>query len=111
MESGKWAYSFPVCDFSAPIFRSFQQSSDGGIEMFFPENFTVRSQDLPTALHDTGQFYWGKVDSWLEGKRIFDKYSFPLAIPRWRVQDIDTPDDWKRAEAMHKVIFNKNNEL
>jgi pseudaminic acid cytidylyltransferase len=105
VESGNWAYSFPVCDFAAPIFRSFQQLSEGGVEMFFPEHFNSRSQDLPEALHDAGQFYWGKVESWLEGKRFFDKHSKPVIIPRWRVQDIDTSDDWLRAEALYKVLF------
>lgn len=100
LESGKWAYAFTVTDFAASIFRSFKQSADGGIEMFFPEHFSTRSQDLPIALHDAGQFCWGHPSVWIEEKRIFDRHSLPIMIPRWRVQDIDTPDDWKRAELM-----------
>lgn len=104
IESGDWAYAFTVTDFAAPIFRSFKQTADGGIEMFFPEHFSTRSQDLPTALHDAGQFYWGRPSAWLEGKRIFDRHSIPVVIPRWRVQDIDTQDDWKRAEIFAPAI-------
>jgi pseudaminic acid cytidylyltransferase len=107
LESGDWDYAFTVTDFASPIFRSFKQIPEGGIEMFFPENFETRSQDLPTALHDAGQFYWGRPGAWIEGKRIFDRYSVPVIIPRWRVQDIDTPDDWYRAE----IIFNYLKEL
>lgn len=111
LNSGDWAYAFTVTDFAAPIFRSFKQTADGGIEMFFPEYFSTRSQDLPKALHDAGQFYWGRPDAWLEGVRIFDRYSFPVVIPRWRVQDIDTPEDWFRAELIYKALFLKEASL
>jgi len=107
LESGDWAYAFTVTDFAAPIFRSFKQSAHGGLEMFFPEYFSKRSQDLPTALHDAGQFYWGRPAAWTENERIFDRHSVPVIIPRWRVQDIDTPDDWRRAELMHEVLILK----
>lgn len=107
LESGNWAYAFTVTDFAAPIFRSFQNNADGGINMFFPEHFSTRSQDLPTALHDAGQFYWGRPSAWLEGKQIFDHHSVPIMIPRWRVQDIDAQDDWVRAELIHKQLNGK----
>ena len=105
LESGDWDYAFTVTDFAAPIFRSFKQTAEGGVEMFFPEYFDTRSQDLPVALHDAGQFYWGRPAAWLEGRRIFDRHSKLLAIPRWRVQDIDTQDDWERAEMLAPVIM------
>lgn len=103
--SGSWAYAFPVSDFPAPIFRAFRRLPEGGLEMFFPEHFMTRSQDLPVALHDAGQFYWGRPESWLEGVRVFGPRSFPIEIPRWRVHDIDTPDDWIRAELVHRALF------
>lgn len=103
LDSGDWDYAFTVTDFAAPIFRSFKQTAKGGIEMFFPEYFATRSQDLPVALHDAGQFYWGRPTAWLGDKRIFDRHSVPVIIPRWRVQDIDNWDDWKRAE----LLFNQ----
>lgn len=105
--SGDWDYAFAVTDFAAPIFRSFKQTAEGGIEMFFPEHFVTRSQDLPVALHDAGQFYWGRPTAWLEGKRIFDRHSKTVVIPRWRVQDIDTQDDWERAEILAPVIMGR----
>lgn len=108
LESGDWAYAFTVTDYAAPIFRSFKQTPDGGIEMFFPEHFTTRSQDLPIALHDAGQFYWGRPMAWIKGKRVFDRTSIPVIIPRWRVQDIDNEEDWLRAEILAAVIKNVN---
>lgn len=100
LESGDWAYAFAVTDFATPIFRAFQEKTEGGVEMFFPEYFPTRSQDLPISLHDAGQFYWGRPSAWIEGKRIFAQHSMPIMIPRWRVQDIDVQDDWTRAELM-----------
>ena len=107
LESGDWDYAFTVTEFSAPIFRAFKQTEQGGLEMFFPEHFGTRSQDLPVAFHDAGQFYWGRPGAWMQGKRIFDNRSKPIAIPRWRVQDIDTPDDWLRAEMLAPIIMNQ----
>ncbi|NOU20948.1 MAG: pseudaminic acid cytidylyltransferase [Methyloglobulus sp.] len=104
LQSGDWAYAFTATDFASPIFRAFQQRPDGSIEMFFPEQFSVRSQDLPVALHDAGQFYWGRPSAWIKGQRIFDQHSVPVILPRWRVQDIDTKDDWLRAEVIHKLL-------
>ena len=108
-ESGEWEYVFTATDYGAPIFRSFKQSAQGGVEMFFPGKYESRSQDMPTALHDAGQFYWGRPAAWLEEKRVFEPHSKPIIIPRWRVQDIDTKDDWKRAELLASLL--KSNEF
>jgi N-acylneuraminate cytidylyltransferase len=101
---GDWAFALAAAEFGAPILRSFRQGADGGLEMFFPEHFTTRSQDLPRALHDAGQFYWGRPAAWLEQRRMFERWTVPVIIPRWRVQDIDEPDDWVRAELMFQYV-------
>jgi N-acylneuraminate cytidylyltransferase len=99
-----WNYVFAATEYESPIFRSFQRNKNGGIEMFYPDHMKTRSQDLPIALHDAGQFYWGKTSSWIGMKPDFDENSTVIAIPRWRVQDIDTPQDWLRAEMMQKTM-------
>jgi pseudaminic acid cytidylyltransferase len=99
------AYAFSVTDFEYSIFRSFRKRKDGRLEMFFPKYYESRSQDLPNALHDAAQFYWGKANAWANNLKIFDKHSLPVLLPRWRVQDIDTKDDWKRAEILFKYIL------
>ena len=104
LESGPWHYAFAVTDFPAPIFRAFREHPAGGVEMFFPEHFSTRSQDLPVALHDAAQFYWGRPRAWLAQERIFDRHSAPVRIPRWRVQDIDTEEDWQRASVVFKTV-------
>ena len=105
--SGNWEYVFTATDFAAPIFRSFKKNQENGLEMFYPQFFDTRSQDLPEAFHDAGQFYWGKPSAWLDGKRVFDQHSTPLIIPRYRVQDIDSDEDWIRAELMAKSMLKK----
>jgi N-acylneuraminate cytidylyltransferase len=110
IRSGDWAYSFAATDFGVTIFRSFKKSSGGGVEMFFPEHYDKRSQDLPIALHDAGQFYWGRPEAWIKKFKVFEKHSFPVVIPRWRVQDIDTQSDWIYAEIMFKNRGSFNHE-
>ena len=78
--------------------------------MIFPENFNKRSQDLPTALHDAAQFYWGKPEAWENELQIFSKFSKPIIIPNWRIQDIDTNDDWHRAELLYELILKGKDE-
>ncbi|MBT8633194.1 pseudaminic acid cytidylyltransferase [Polynucleobacter paneuropaeus] len=107
LDSGNWHYAFAVTDFAAPIFRSFKKNDKDELEMFFPQYFSSRSQDFPSALHDAGQFYWGRPESWIQGKRIFSQHSTPIMIPRWRVQDVDTVDDWERAEILAPIIMDR----
>jgi N-acylneuraminate cytidylyltransferase len=109
LESGKWAFTFAATEYASSIFRSFHKLAEGGVEMFFPEYLTSRSQDLPVALHDAGLFYWGWPDSWLKLMSIFDQHSYPINIPRWRVHDIDTEEDWLRAELMWTVVSGNKN--
>ena len=104
LDAGGWDFVLTATDYAAPIFRAFRQTESGGLEMYYPEHFTTRSQDLPRALHDAGQFYWGRPEAWLSAKTLFGPLSAPLLIPRWRVQDIDTPEDWHRAEALFRAL-------
>ncbi len=104
LESGSWDYVFSATSFGYPIFRSFKQLPDGAVEMFFPEHFETRSQDLPEAFHDAGQFYWGRPDAWLNHVRFFGCSSTIVELPRWQVQDIDSPADWEHAEIQMKVL-------
>jgi len=79
--------------------------------MFDPKQFETRSQDLKESYHDAGQFYWGYPKSWSKGVTMFSDRSAPVVLPRYRVQDIDTIEDWKRAEVLFKVINSMNGEV
>lgn len=97
-------YAFSVTSYAFPIQRAIRISEQGRIDMFNPEHFNTRSQDLEEAFHDAGQFYWGRADAWLQGRTIFSPSSVPILLPRHRVQDIDTSEDWTRAEWMFKAM-------
>jgi CMP-N-acetylneuraminic acid synthetase len=94
-----------VTTFPFPIQRGVKRDIEGNIEMFNPQHFATRSQDLEEAYHDVGQFYWGTREAWLEGKPIFSDAATTIVLPRHLVQDIDTPEDCIRAELMYKVLL------
>jgi len=97
-------YAFSVTSFPFPIQRAVRITSDRRIEMFQPEYVNIRSQDLDEAYHDAGQFYWGRTAAWLSEKPLFSDASVPVILPRHRVQDIDTSEDWERAEWLFKAM-------
>lgn len=103
-------YAFSVTSYPFPIQRAIKLTPQGRVEMFHPEHFNTRSQDLIEAFHDAGQFYWGKSSAWLEEKPIFSSLSLPVFLPRHRVQDIDTLEDWERAEWLFKSLYRTKNE-
>jgi CMP-N-acetylneuraminic acid synthetase len=72
--------------------------------MFWPEYELARSQDLPEAYHDAGQFYWMNVDRFLQQQKLYALDSQPVVLPRHLVQDIDTLEDWIRAEFMYQAL-------
>lgn len=93
-------YAFSVTSYAFPIQRAIRLTPEGRVSMFNPEHFNTRSQDLEEAYHDAGQFYWGRAEAWKEGRMIFTSGSAPVHLPRHRVQDIDTAEDWERAQWM-----------
>jgi N-acylneuraminate cytidylyltransferase len=105
-------YVFSATSYAFPIQRAFQINKQDRVEMFYPEYFSLRSQDLPFAFHDAGQFYWGKPEAWLSQKPMFSSRAIAHLIPRHRVQDIDTSEDWLRAELMFEANrkFSKKNK-
>jgi len=103
-------YAFSITSFPFPIQRALKLREHNQVAMFQPENFAVRSQDLEAAWHDAGQFYWGTTAAWLAQKPIFNSHSIGIKIPRHRVQDIDTPEDWTRAEILYRVLQEQASE-
>lgn len=104
LESTGAAYAFSVTSYAFPIQRSVRLDSQGRVSMFQPEYSHARSQDLEEAFHDAGQFYWGTRAAWLAETPIFSSEAAAVVLPRYRVQDIDTLEDWLRAEWMFKAI-------
>ena len=103
LQSGRM-YAFSVTTFPFPIQRAIRIAKNGDIEPMFPESITRRSQDLVETYHDAGQFYWGRAKAFLDEVPTFSAASVPIVLPRYLVQDIDTPEDWERAELMYCIL-------
>ena len=99
--------SFSATSMPFPIQRTFKLTQDGRCEMFTPEYYKTRSQDLEEAYQDAGQFYWTKLHK-QSNAIMFANESIPIILPRYLVQDIDTLEDWTRAEYMFEAL---NREL
>jgi pseudaminic acid cytidylyltransferase len=109
IQSGNYEYVFSATTYAFPVERAFFFNNLDGLEMLFPENAKVRSQDLKDTFHDAGQFYWSRAHTWLKRQPIFQSNSFPLNLPRIEVVDIDTEEDWEEAEIKFKLL--KKNPL
>lgn len=100
-------FVFSATPYTFPIQRAFFEKPDGSIDMFYPEHIKTRSQDLTPAFHDAGMFYWGKTESFLLNRPMFYGLSHPYLIPPYRVCDLDTPEDWEKAEWMMRAILSQ----
>jgi pseudaminic acid cytidylyltransferase len=99
-------FVYPVTEYAHPIQRAMRQLPSGQMQFISPENELTRTQDLEKSYHDSGQFYWGRASAWLEHKRMHTD-GLGMRIPSWRAVDIDSMDDWKRAEDIYKVSNHK----
>jgi pseudaminic acid cytidylyltransferase len=95
--------AFSATTMPFPIQRTFKINKNGRCEMFTPEFYSTRSQDLEEAYQDAGEFYWTKLSK-KSDKIMFGEDSIPIILPRYLVQDIDTLEDWKRAEIAYEII-------
>jgi len=97
------ASCFAITTYPFPIFRSLKINNQGRLEIFWPEYWERRSQDLTEAYHDAGQFYWADAKKYLKEKQFCPKDTIPVILPRYLVQDIDTIEDWNMAELMFRA--------
>jgi len=97
-------FSFSVTSFSFPIQRAIRVAPNDVVEAIWPENIKARSQDLEPTYHDAGQFYWGRPEGFMDDMPIFSDLAIPIILPRYLVEDIDTPEDWKRVELMYRAL-------
>jgi N-acylneuraminate cytidylyltransferase len=104
-------FAFAVTTFSYPIQRALKRTAGNRVAMFQPEHRLTRSQDLEEAYHDAGQFYWGRTRAFLEDRQTFSDSAIPIVLPRSRVQDIDTLEDWRRAELMFEALTRMEKEM
>ena len=96
-------YAYPVAELPPAIQRAFRRSDTGTLKPLDSKYEWMRTQELDTLYYDTSQFYWGHNKAWLLGLGLHS-YGAGVVIPGWRVVDIDTPDDWCRAELLFKSL-------
>ena len=104
LQTGNRSFAFSVTSFAFPIQRALRLLSDDTIEAINPEMIAKRSQDLEEAWHDAGQFYWGTAEAFLSEFPLISNHTTGVVLPRYRVQDIDTEEDWKQAELMYQAL-------
>ena len=98
----KFVLSMTSVDPSA--YRAFTKAADDRISMLFPENYTKRTQDLPSLYCDAAQFYWATVGTWQSDLNIFGAESIGVFLDPSRVQDIDNEPQWLAAEQKFQEI-------
>lgn len=98
------SFAFSVTGFGFPVQRALTLDEQGALTPLYPQFRDTRSQDLAEAFQDAGQFYWGRREAWLRGDTLFSPKSMPVILPRYLVQDIDTPEDWRRAEYLYAAL-------
>lgn len=92
-----------VVEYPHPIQRAFNLGEAGEIVLRSVESMKMRTQDLSPYYHDAGQFYWGRAEAWLRQAAIFEN-ALGYKLESSRVVDIDTEDDWERAERVFNSL-------
>jgi len=103
MASGQDAVVAAVTRYGHPIQRALKLGSDGDLVPIQRGPIFERTQDLEPTWHDAGQFYWATPRRWNDPTPLLARVT-PYELPAWRVQDIDTEDDWYRAELMFQAL-------
>ncbi len=69
------------------------------------KNLISRRQDLPAAFHRDGSIYLTKVESITKGNSMYGMSISYIEAPEETYVNIDTPQDWKRAELLAKYLL------
>jgi pseudaminic acid cytidylyltransferase len=97
----------PVAEFSFPIWRSVKMDAHSKINFNWPENAFIRSQDLPPAYHDCGQYYFLNSERFMKSGKLVSDLTVGILTSPVEMQDIDNEDDWKLAEVKYSFLKNK----
>jgi pseudaminic acid cytidylyltransferase len=100
LDSGRFDYVFCASALDVCVQRSFSWSQESGLELFFPAEVATRTQDLPIAYSDLGQFYWAAASTWSAGRPILGPRSGVVVVQPGELVDVDTEGDWHRAEQL-----------
>lgn len=102
--AGGKSFAIAVTSFPFAVQRAVRILPDGSLDALYPQYGQTRSQDLEPAWHDAGQFCWGTRDAFIQRLPAFAPHTAAIKLPRHLVQDLDTPEDWHRAELMYEAL-------
>jgi N-acylneuraminate cytidylyltransferase len=106
LEEGNLDLVFPAVRFSYPIWRALRRDEHGGTTSFIWPNYAeTRSQDLPAAFHDAGQFYFFRTESLLNTGKLTSGRTATFEVPETHCHDIDNPVDFEMAEIKHARLY------
>ena len=88
----------------SPHERSLQLLDDDLMSLAITDYLFTRTQDLPRRYFDAGKVYVARASVWKARQTMMEKPFVPFYLPDWAAVDIDDPDDWALAEAMHRVF-------
>ncbi len=105
LDNPKANYTTTLAKYGFPPQRSLVKNDSNLFAMNDPSQMYTNSQDLAPIFHETGQFWWGKVDKWV--MRVGMQLNLGgIVLPDWMTQDIDDEDDWIVAEAKYDNLIN-----
>jgi len=98
----------PVVAYSYPPQRA-MVTKNGFLTYAYPEYINTRTQDLETIYHDCGQFYFWKIDDYVNNTTgIWN--TVPYVMPEEETQDVDNESDFRMAE-MKFGLLRKQKEM
>jgi pseudaminic acid cytidylyltransferase len=103
LKNSSAAFCFPIAEFPSSVQRAIKLDNRGRTASLYPNNELMRTQDLEPLFYDAGQFCWGSKEAWLNLKEVHSN-GVGFIVPKWRVVDIDTIDDWNRAEIIWEIF-------
>lgn len=110
-----WDFVISATKYNHSIYRSFELDDSGNVKLIYPANLYRNSQTFSEVWHDAGQFCWGKFSCWSNEEirnALNDVNKTTIyPIPSWRSVDIDTIEDWERAEIIYKVMNDPESKL
>lgn len=94
-------YCMSVAAFEVALAGALETNADGLLQ---PHPVVATLDGTAPLYHDAAQFIWGSAAAWLSDRRAMRDATAALVIDPFRVQDIDTPEDWHTAEIKARVL-------
>lgn len=89
------------CEFAIPPQWALSKNSQGLLNPKYPDNLTIRSQDLERLYYDSGAFY---IFSIKHLGTLLGQNTIPYMLPSLRSVDIDTPEDLEYAKFLYNYL-------